>query len=93
MYVHDHGFSIASDLLGKCRDCIYSHITWLTWSLQEYSLICNVIYHSCTNLSDITCRFMLQPTSVVCQNLMATKQANEEKIKTQEVRISTSVRV
>lgn len=30
-------------------------------------------------------RFMLQPTSNVCQNLMAKKQANEEKIKTQEV--------
>ena len=37
------------------------------------------------NYVAVICRFMLEPSSDICESLMAKKQTNEEKIKTQEV--------
>ena len=55
----------------------------LTLSVADYVFI--VYYVILSFVYGMIYRFMLQSTSEICQNLMAKKEANEEKIKTQEV--------
>ena len=55
----------------------------LTLSVANYLFI--VYYFVLSFVYGMIYRFMLQSTSEICQNLMAKKEANEEKIKAQEV--------